>query len=287
MCCVLYLVCIFQIMLFVMSLKCLEKGLCLSWVDLQCENWILNYSENSRVCLGLSIHAVCYCGQGRRRGLTSWACAAGFCLVSAWSAFCALLKCKLPNSAASSRPDSSGWTLQCPFCPCICNWFGPKGPEFLYIPALVAECSQEMALPQAQALRAGMLFCQNSARLLLNICVPREIRTVRDEFCRSVLLQDTPQDFRTDPFPRAGMVCRVSFSSAGSAVLSPWAQSTSGEPLVLSPWLLLCWISGSSHNVQHRLNKSELWDSWICVVIQTLSAFFSCLKRVLSEDMKW
>lgn len=236
---------------------------------------------------GLSIHAVCYCGQGRRRGLTSWACAAGFCLVSAWSAFCALLKCKLPNSAASSRPDSSGWTLQCPFCPCICNWFGPKGPEFLCIPALVAECSQEMALPQAQALRAGMLFCQNSARLLLNICVPREIRTVRDEFCRSVLLQDTPQDFRTDPFPRAGMVCRVSFSSAGSAVLSPWAQSTSGEPLVLSPWLLLCWISGSSHNVQHRLNKSELWDSWICVVIQTLSAFFSCLKRVLSEDMKW
>lgn len=59
-----------------------EKGLCLSWVDLQCENWILHYSENSRVCLSLSIHPVCYCGQGKRRGLTSWACAAGFCLVS-------------------------------------------------------------------------------------------------------------------------------------------------------------------------------------------------------------
>lgn len=235
MCCVLYLVYIFQIMLFVMSLKCLERGLCLSWVDLQCENWILNYSENSRVCLGLSIHTVCYCGQGKRRGFTSWACAAGFCLVSAWSAFCALLKCKLPNSAASSRPDSSGWTLQCPFCPCICNWSGPNGSEFLCIPTLVAECSQEMALPQAPALRAGMLFCQNSAGLLLNICVPREIRTVRDELCRSVLLLHAPQDLRSAPFPRAGP-CFVEWVWVVQVVLfSPHEPKALQESLLFSP----------------------------------------------------
>lgn len=39
--------------------KCLEKGLCLIWVDLQCENWILNYSETSRMCLSLSVQPVC------------------------------------------------------------------------------------------------------------------------------------------------------------------------------------------------------------------------------------
>lgn len=43
-------------------------------------------------------------------------------------------------------------TLHCPFCPGICYWSGPNGPEFLCIPALVAECSQEMALPVAHLL---------------------------------------------------------------------------------------------------------------------------------------
>lgn len=129
MCCVLYLVCIFQIVLFVMSLKCLEKGLCLSWVDLQYENksWI---TQKPWECAWASPYMQCVtgltCGQGKRRGLTSWACAAGFCLVWGWSAFSAFPKWKLPTSAASSRPDGSGWTLQCPFCLCICNWSGPN-----------------------------------------------------------------------------------------------------------------------------------------------------------------
>lgn len=148
-----------------------------------------------------------------------------------------------------------------------------------------------MALPQAPALRAGALFCYNNARLLLNICVPREITAVRDELCRSVLLQDALLRI-SDPtlFPRAGP-CFVEWVSVVQVLLfSPC------EPKALEESLLFffsgdSWVCGSSHNAQHSLQNPELWDTCVLrlesVWWYKLSAFFSCLKRVLSDDMKW
>lgn len=96
-------------------------------------------------------------------------------------------------------------------------------------------------MPEPQL--SGQALCvattiQDFLNIELNICVLREIRTVRDELCRSVLLQDTLLR-NSDPTLFA-MFCRVSFSSAGAAVLCPRLHSTSGKSPVLSPWLMLC-----------------------------------------------
>lgn len=116
-----------------------------------------------------------------------------------------------------------------------------NSPEFLCIPAPVAECCRRWHFPELQL--SGQALCvattmQDYLNIELNICVPREIRTVRDELCTSVLLQDTLLR-NLDPTLFATF-CRVSFSSAGAAVLSPRLHSTSGKSPVLFPWLMFC-----------------------------------------------
>lgn len=145
----------------------------------------------------------------------------------------------MPNSVASPRPDGSGCVLFALYLLLVCS----NSPEFLCIPAPVAECSRRWHFPEPQLSGQALCFAtaiQDYLNIELSICVPREIRTVRDELCRSVLLQDSPQEFSSDPFCQSWTTfCTVSvvqvllFSPQGSTALQE-------SLLVLSPWLLLC-----------------------------------------------
>lgn len=216
------------------------------------------------------------CGQGKRRGLTSWACAAGFCLVWGWSAFSAFAKCKLPNSAASSRPEGSGWTLHCPFYSCICNWSGPW--------ISLHSCSSSRVFPGD-----GTSLSSSSQGRHFFFAT-----TMQDYSCISVCPEVNSAEvfsFKThssglqiQPFLQQSSSCFVGKVSVVHVLCSlPWLQSTSGEPPVLSSQLMFCWVCGSSHNVQHRLHKSELWV--ICVLwLQSTWWYDLCLHFLVALE---
>lgn len=103
-----------KLVLFVMSWNAWERGFaCLGWIcSVKTKSWI---TEKLLDCVWASLYIHCIAGEKERPH--DWACAAAFCLVWGCSAFHAFPKCKLPNSAASSPPDSSGWHTALSFLP--------------------------------------------------------------------------------------------------------------------------------------------------------------------------
>lgn len=244
---------------------------CLGWIcSVKTESWI---TQKPLECVWASPYVQCItgltCGQGKRRGLTSWACAAGFSLVWGCSAFHIFPKCKLSHKQFYSRsvliPGFVIWWLRC------------ENRSWKVLERLLKLFPHLRRLFWSALEPWGENSSTHTTEPHPTKCSPALGKRVRSEVLRSVSWSRTLlQSSSLAVLISLGTLFKSDFALLWPKKVPALRAGAQGLPDSQEPGLVLGWVFGSSHNVQHRLHKSELWDT--CVLrLESVQWYQLCL----------